>query len=173
MTDGNDNIRMTPCDGTVTSETWCCGDQNTTCCGDSNKAITLAPTFGISSTSATGAATVITVTASQPSGTNAQDATQPNTQQVSSGVSGGAAAGIAIGTLVAGILIGALVSWFVAKRQARRNQGLHATSSTFPQQSSNRQKGYPMQKSEPTTTTSAHELGVVRPPAELDSEERD
>ena len=165
---------MTPCDGTSTSETWCCGRQNTTCCaGGSDKAIILAPTRGVPTAPISTITAIVTVTAAQALRTNVQNTTQLNAQQSSSGTSQGAAAGIAIGILIGGMLIGGLASWFVTTRREREIRGLYAKPNTTPLSSSSRQDFSPVQMPVPSMRAGAvHALGVVTPPAEMDDYRR-
>lgn len=74
---------MTPCDGTPTSETWCCGVGNTTCC-NSDSAINIPAQFGKQAASAT---------TDVPTATN----TNPPSSSSSNGLSDGAKAGIGVG----------------------------------------------------------------------------
>ncbi|OJJ89527.1 EGFR-like transmembrane domain-containing protein [Aspergillus glaucus CBS 516.65] len=96
---------MTSCDGTPTSETWCCGINNTECC-NSDKAITIAASFG-SSTS---------TPSTSPSGS-------PSADNSSAGLSDGAKAGIGVGAAVGSIAIIAAVSFWFMRRRRQKSTG--------------------------------------------------
>ena len=162
---------MTPCDGTPTSKTWCCGRQNTTCCGGGDdKAIILAPTRVISTAPASTITATVTVTAQQTVQTDIDHTTQLNAQQSSSDVSTGAVAGMVVGTLIGGMLIGGLASWFIATKRQQWTRGLYVKSSIVPLGSSSQQHIFPTKMPLPSMREGVtHGLEVVAPPAEMDN----
>lgn len=107
---------MTPCDGTATSETWCCGG-NTKCCGKAGE-IKIAATLGASpssssssssssSTSSSSAASstsssapsVESTATSTPTSTSSSSPSSSAEPSPATGLSGGAKAGVAIGAI--------------------------------------------------------------------------
>jgi hypothetical protein len=107
---------MTPCDGTATSEKWCCGTTRN-CCNSSP--IIVPAKFGVdaeskssSSTSIASSSIAASTTADSASSTSAA-ATPPSS---SSGISGGAIAGIVIGAL-AGLVLVFAAGFLVAKKR--------------------------------------------------------
>jgi len=109
---------MTPCDGTATSKTWCCGADNKECCG-SDRAITIAALFGASTTSTmeTASATSNTATSS------AAMATATNITSSSTGLSDGAKAGIGVGVGVGTVTVIATVAFWLVRRRKQKVNG--------------------------------------------------
>lgn len=120
---------MTPCDGTNSSQTWCCGG-STACCGNpALKPITLARAFGVSS-SATASRTISTRTTSTRAPaftTRASDTSSSSSapENNGGGLSTGAKAGIGVGVpLGLAALVGALllgIRWY-RKRDERARE---------------------------------------------------
>ncbi|KAJ9293795.1 hypothetical protein DTO271G3_7422 [Paecilomyces variotii] len=137
--------RVTPCDGTPTSTTWCCGLNNTACC-NSTSAITVPALFGATSTSTSTSSSKSTSTENATS--SSPSATANN---ASSGLSTGAKAGVGVGVAAGAIAIIAVVVFLL---RARRRSKLE----THPQ--------YPLPES---TDKSAHELRGAGPLPELGS----
>lgn len=110
---------MTPCDGTLTSETWCCGADNKNCCG-SDSAISIAALFGAPSTS-----TAQTASATSNAATSsAATATATSISSSSTGLSDGAKAGIGVGVGVGAVavaVIAAVAFWAVRRRKQKGN----------------------------------------------------
>jgi hypothetical protein len=111
---------MTPCDGTPTSETWCCGT-STLCCETfpstipalfNNKASTLS-----SSTSSTAQAS------HSPTST-----AQVLSSSTSSSLSGGAIAGTVVGAAIAVMLV--IIAGLIVVRMKRTSQHLSVESTT-------------------------------------------
>ncbi|KAF2150174.1 hypothetical protein K461DRAFT_323620 [Myriangium duriaei CBS 260.36] len=130
----NNDAAMTPCDGTASSKTWCCGHNNTACCGKGlPDEYTISPTIaGLAAyrTSQTQSTVTTSSTTSQSSTPNFQSATPASSSTIppSKGVSGGAKAGIGIGVglgLIALVSVAVLLI-FMRKRRAQKSQ---ATSS--------------------------------------------
>lgn len=105
---------MTPCDGSLTSETWCCGAGNN-CCG-SDSAITIAALFGASSTS-----TAQTASATSNEATSsAATATATRISSSSTGLSDGAKAGIGVGVGVGAVAVIAAVAFWAVRRRKQK-----------------------------------------------------
>ncbi|KAF4548656.1 Hypothetical protein D9617_26g078690 [Elsinoe fawcettii] len=150
--DSNGNARITPCDGTPSSRTWCCGE-NRDCCGKGGAdEIVLQATLGAvqsssrtsttsspasspsvsqtSTTSDVNTATSVGVftqpTASQTGAGNPTNTPSPTATAAaeSSGLSTGAVAGIGVGAGAAGVaLIGAIVLLCLRRRRNSRSGG--------------------------------------------------
>jgi hypothetical protein len=116
---------MTPCDGTPTSEKWCCGADSRACC--SINPIVL-PTLGKKESASTSSGTPQASSTAQPSNTQltnmAPSSTpsaaiapaQAETSNGSSSIGGGAIAGAVIGAVVAVVAIFA-AGYMVARRK--------------------------------------------------------
>lgn len=120
------NIRMTPCDGTPTSGTWCCGT-STSCCGTSD-AIALAATLGSQTTSSSATSSATPTSSPSPTSSASQTTTSAaatssaTSTGTASGLSGGAKAGIGIGAAAAGALL-VLGGMFLLWRRHGKNAG--------------------------------------------------
>lgn len=99
---------MTPCDGTPTSETWCCRLDNTTCC-NSDSAINIPAQFGKQAASAT---------TGVPTATN----TNSPSSSSSNGLSDGAKAGIGVGVAVGAIGIFAILAFWILRQRRQLKQ---------------------------------------------------
>ncbi|KAF2646827.1 hypothetical protein P280DRAFT_464988 [Massarina eburnea CBS 473.64] len=125
--------QMTPCDGTSTSDRWCCGNTKN-CCNADNKIdiVTLAAKFGESSSTAkasstptsSGSSNTASNTASA-STSNASSATSsPTSASEATGLSTGAKAGIGIGAVVGcAALVGVGVWLTLASRRKNGKAG--------------------------------------------------
>lgn len=113
---------MSPCDGTDTSLTWCCG--NSTSCCDTDRAVHL-PTDIYGTTSAFTSSNAASSTSS-PSSTS----TDSSSQGSSSGLSSGAKAGVGVGVGVGVCLIIALlvVSFLLRRRRYEGNAAVELVS---------------------------------------------
>ncbi|KAF2106739.1 hypothetical protein BDV96DRAFT_590757 [Lophiotrema nucula] len=118
------SARMTPCDGTPTSDKWCCGD-STACCGGSD-ARTVAQKFGqaiaTTSTASTVSLTPIPSSSSTiPNPATTSSATAPSAAQgLSTGAKAGVGVGISLGVLALigfGYYLAMSLQW---KKQAKR-----------------------------------------------------
>jgi len=114
----HDSVQLTPCDGTATSEKWCCGD-NTDCCpaGFEYKALYIPQKLSnTSSAQSLYSAQVQNQTATSNS------TSIPSPAEPAKGLSGGAKAGIGIG-IVLGVLVSLAAGFFagyLAKRHWKR-----------------------------------------------------
>lgn len=113
-----DSGRMTPCDGTNTSETWCCGG-TPACCNGPN-AVNLASVLQSSTTSG------YHTTSTSVGGTGAS--TPGSSTDLKPGLSKGAKVGIGVGAAIGGVACLALVGFFYVKfrRLERRVQAAEA-----------------------------------------------
>ncbi|KAF2147903.1 hypothetical protein K461DRAFT_316381 [Myriangium duriaei CBS 260.36] len=115
--DINGNAPMTPCDGTNSSSTWCCGANTTSCCGKGSPSeITLRPTLVAvisSTTSSTSPSSTSTSSATQSSSPPSSSSTQTSTSSQASGLSTGAKAGIGVGVALGAVLAFAGLIFFV------------------------------------------------------------
>lgn len=141
---------MTPCDGTATSEKWCCGLKNTDCCG-TDKEIVLAAVLGDATTSsssasssssattssttqttpATSASTIAALLTQTPTPTPTQT-TDPVTQ---TGLSTGGKAGIGIGSAALALIAVGGILYFVRRKKGKsskssKDEGLMTEYST-------------------------------------------
>ncbi|KAJ5477430.1 hypothetical protein N7539_007574 [Penicillium diatomitis] len=126
---GNTTTRITPCDNTNSSRTWCCGDTQDCCNGPD--AIYIAATLpgyvanmtspGTSTTAptSTGTANPATTTASSTTGSSTGSTTSSSSSFSSSGLSTGAKAGIGIGVALGAIAILAGLAFLLMKRRRR------------------------------------------------------
>lgn len=105
--------RLSPCDGTANSSTWCCGE-TTDCCQTGNGVITLQQVFGRVSSSVSSSVTTATGTLTVGITTDGQSLSKLGTGGIASIVIG-AVAGIAL--LAAAI--------FFACRKSRRKQAIN------------------------------------------------
>ena len=111
---------LTPCDGSATSEYWCCGSSRS-CCGTSDQ-VQINSTFASNAT-----ATASTSTTATPTATGTSSSSPTTTASASSGLSSGAKAGIGIGAAVGAIaVIAALVFFFRRRRNPRLSVGYRA-----------------------------------------------
>ncbi|KAL2845277.1 hypothetical protein BJY01DRAFT_263677 [Aspergillus pseudoustus] len=116
-----DNSRITPCDGTDTSEKWCCGT-TTDCCGTDEEVhvpqnIYTKSTTSISTSTTSGStssSTTTTTSSSTPTPTADDSDSEPGG---SSGLSGGAKAGVGVGVAVGAIAIIAGALYFMLSRR--------------------------------------------------------
>lgn len=147
---------MTPCDGTATSATWCCGTHNTNCCGTGQE-ISLAAILGApssSSTSSSATQTQITSTSqSSPSSTSIPTSTSTPTPPPAKGLSTGAKAGIGIGSAALAVLTaGAVCLYFFLQKKGSGNtsggDGIAAADAT----------GYYKPKAELGVPSNQHQL---------------
>ncbi|KAE9379836.1 hypothetical protein N431DRAFT_432220 [Stipitochalara longipes BDJ] len=131
--DSNGNAEMTPCDGTSTSATWCCGTHNTNCCG-TGQAIVLAAVLGsASSSSISTSATPYPSTSTSQSGASFTPTPTPSpspTSLPSSGLSTGAKAGIGIGSVALAALVAGAILLFFFKRKGSRRGGVDGIAAT-------------------------------------------
>jgi hypothetical protein len=132
---------MTPCDGTSTSEKWCCGTANTSCCA--TNPIAIPAKFGFDPTtdlraaasnavssvqSSREASTLISSFSNLHSATGTAQASRPNS---SSSLSGGAIAGIVIGSII-GVAIVFFAGVLVARRKLRSRYNAPPMQATGP-----------------------------------------
>ena len=123
--EGHDII-VTPCDGSSTSTTWCCGDtsgNNDDCCkpGSSEPRYTIAATFGDAVSTSLSSSSY---SASSTSASSRTPSSTSNAKQGGGGLSTGAKAGIGVGAAVGGIaLIGACIFCFKALGWRRKATG--------------------------------------------------
>lgn len=110
------NQQLTPCDGTPTSETWCCGPSND-CCASNYIRI--------------------------PKELGARADIQSNTTSPvspSTGLGGGAIAGISVGA-VAGVALAGLIGFAITKRSRKRFAASSETSPTQQDENSHNASG--------------------------------
>ena len=119
---------MTPCDGTSSSEKWCCGTHNTDCCGTGQE-IVLAASLGISSTSSTTSPSTSTPSQSSQTHTSSSSTSSPTASSSPSGLSTGAKAGIGIGSVGLAVLIVGTVFLFMF---LKKKSGPHTTEVASP-----------------------------------------
>jgi hypothetical protein len=125
------SAQITPCDGSNTSERWCCGSK-TTCCTNNidvielpavfnGRAVTLSNKPASTRTTSTGTSTPAAVTTSSNTSPSSSSASQ-SAQSEKKGLSSGAKAGIGVGvTLGVFALFGA--AFFVFKALSWRKKG--------------------------------------------------
>jgi hypothetical protein len=131
---------MTPCDGTPTSEKWCCGALNVSCCmtnpiiipanfGSNSPSLRASASQAQSSARASGAvSTSISSSSSRSSGTGTAHISNSDS---SSPLSGGAIAGIVIGSVI-GVAIVFLAGVFFAKKKMLRRRTAPPMQSSDP-----------------------------------------
>jgi hypothetical protein len=130
---------MVPCDGTATSERWCCGDSNNCCTSNlgviqlaqvlggtlssiessATRSSTMATSLASSNAAATGSSTPASASASTPTSTGAgsgSNSSFSSSSNTGSRLSGGAIAGVVIGALAGVALLAAAI--FFARRAA-------------------------------------------------------
>jgi hypothetical protein len=139
---------MTPCDGTPTSEKWCCGALNVSCCmtnpiiipanfGSNSPSLRASASQAQSSARASGAvSTSISSSSSRSSGTGTAHISNSDS---SSPLSGGAIAGIVIGSVI-GVAIVFLAGVFFAKRKCFEDVLRRQCSHRIPFLSKNRKR---------------------------------
>ncbi|KAL2701787.1 hypothetical protein AAEP93_006085 [Penicillium crustosum] len=109
LSGGSDfSAKMTSCDGTANSTTWCCGD-NASCCNTSS-AITIAQKLGEHNSTSTSLLT--------PSSTSTSTSSSPSSSQLS----GGVIAGIAVGSVVGAIAFLAIIYFSFVRWKKKRIQ---------------------------------------------------
>ncbi|KAF2273604.1 uncharacterized protein EI97DRAFT_155028 [Westerdykella ornata] len=117
------NIRVTPCDGTRTSEKWCCGE--TTDCCDKPYALVLAQTLGASpstiSSTISGHPTSTSITNSATGDPSSTATTNTPDSPSSGNLSVGAKAGIGVGVAVTGLVLLTVGFIWAKKSRSRRN----------------------------------------------------
>ncbi|KAF2272733.1 uncharacterized protein EI97DRAFT_436667 [Westerdykella ornata] len=132
------SIKVTPCDGTPSSLTWCCGDNNTACCADGGNALryTIARRFGDPIPAASPNSSSSSIATSTPTSSTSSQSLSPNTTSKASsgsttpstssgGLSSGAKAGIGIGAAFGALaLIG--LGLFMKKAMRWRKKALDA-----------------------------------------------
>ncbi|KAL1795495.1 hypothetical protein ACET3X_005719 [Alternaria dauci] len=144
---GKNDVTVTPCDGTPTSEFWCCGD-STNCCTDPNlEKFKVEPTFsGIitSSLLPTSASASVSPSASStsstPSSSNSNANANANTSTPapsaipqnnhSAGLSTGAKAGIGVGA-AAGVIALIAVGIFIGRRSHNKKKNEVTEAQTY------------------------------------------
>lgn len=111
----DDSVQLTPCDGTATSEKWCCGD-STDCCsaGFEYKALYIPQKL-----SNTSSAQSLYSAQAQNQTTTSNSTSIPPPVEPAKGLSGGAKAGIGIGAVL-GVLV-SLAAGFFAGYTAKRH----------------------------------------------------
>ncbi|KAJ5404674.1 hypothetical protein N7465_005958 [Penicillium sp. CMV-2018d] len=110
------SAKMTSCDGTANSTTWCCGD-NASCCNTSS-AITIAQKLGEHTSTSTLhliPSSTSTSLISSPTSTSTSSSSSPQ-------LSGGVIAGIAVGSVLGAIAFLALISFSFIRRKKKRIQ---------------------------------------------------
>ncbi|KAF2152072.1 hypothetical protein K461DRAFT_294924 [Myriangium duriaei CBS 260.36] len=123
----NGNAELTPCDGTATSTSWCCGHNNTACCGKGGPeevilSATLAGLAAWQASSTASASSATSTPSSSASTTPPPSSTPSDSAKSSKGLSTGAKAGIGIGAAVGGLaLIGTLAFILVVLRRKKAN----------------------------------------------------
>jgi len=125
------SAQITPCNGSSTSERWCCGSK-TTCCTNNidvielpatfnGKAVTVSNKLASTRTTSTGTSTPTAVTTStntSPTGSSMSQSTQSEKIGLSSGAKAGIGVGVTLGVLA---LVGA--AFFVFKALSWRKNG--------------------------------------------------
>jgi hypothetical protein len=122
---------MTPCDGTPTSEKWCCGTHNIACCG-TDKEIALATVIGVPNTSSKASSTSKSSSTSTP--ISSPNATQSSTQSsIPKVLTLGAKVGIGIGVVVIGLatVLGPLCFWWKRGKWGKDKRSAPVTSEGF------------------------------------------
>ena len=124
-------MELTPCDGTATSETWCCG-ATTDCCDagqGSPGPITIARRFGETVMSNPHTPTPITPYRSASSDSSSSSSTssttpsaRPNKKEPKSGLSTGAVAGIGVGAAAGSLAFAALVFLLLRSRRKAKSK---------------------------------------------------
>ncbi|CRG89648.1 hypothetical protein PISL3812_06687 [Talaromyces islandicus] len=132
------DVVVTPCDGTSSSETWCCG-ATTDCCDTSP--ITIAQIFNPGTTSTTSASTATATSTQQHTHTSTATSTpspsESSPSSSSSGLSTGAKAGVGVGVAVGVIALFAVGFIFLRRRKSASSDYVQAWS---PQQLSEYQQ---------------------------------
>jgi hypothetical protein len=117
---------MTPCDGTSTSEKWCCGAFNTACCATNpivipakfqngaQTSLQATVSSALSSSGPAGAASTQVSISSVSSSTSTT--TQASNSGSSASLSGAAIAGIVIGSIIV-VLLALIVGFVLARRR--------------------------------------------------------
>jgi hypothetical protein len=158
---------MTPCDGTSTSEKWCCGTGNTSCCA--TNPIAIAAKFGFDTTTSLRASASNAVSSTQSSResstsissfNNLSSATgtpQASNLNKSSSLSGGAIVGIVIGSVI-GVAVVFLAGVFLARKKLRSRDTAPPMQTTGPTY-------YHEQKVPPSYTAEAMDSQIVEAPA--------
>ncbi|KAL2828182.1 hypothetical protein BDW59DRAFT_159775 [Aspergillus cavernicola] len=128
-----DNSRITPCDGTDTSETWCCGT-DTSCCGTDDE-IHVPSDIYTSSTStptstSTSTSTSTTQTSADSSTSTPTSAPESESEQ-SDTLSDSAKAGVGVGVAVGAVAIVASVVFFLLRRRKTKAAAGAAMSSAY------------------------------------------
>jgi hypothetical protein len=133
---------MTPCDGTPTSEKWCCGGDSKACCSINPIVLPKLGKKELASTSSALPQASSTVPSSITQSTNAPPSSTPSaatapaqaeTSNKSSSIEGGAIAGAVIGAIVAVVAIFA-AGYMVARRKRTAPKGEMTTqpNSAYP-----------------------------------------
>ena len=136
------NVRMTPCDGTSESATWCCGSSRDCCSASGGSRVSLSANFTWGSTSSSStptpsltqnpSSTQNSSSKQNPSSTQTRSSTQTsNSAQASqtrrrAALSGGAIAGIVVGVLT---VVALCVGYVIWKRKTSSDD--HETEATF------------------------------------------
>ena len=135
---------MTPCDGTNSSEVWCCGGTTACCDSPGLKPVTLARQFGVSATStATVSRTAGTTSTRASSSKTSVPATSSATFSATAapsnnndGLSTGQKAGIGVGVpLGLAVLVGAVllgVRWHKQRNERLREADVRRTMHAAP-----------------------------------------
>jgi hypothetical protein len=128
--DSKTDVRVTPCDGTANSTTWCCGDTNI-CCNDPDSRVTVAPVFVgsaaasstslSSSTTSASQSTPQTTSSSSPSAIPSPTFISTSSNTSNNSLSTGAKAGIGVGAAL-GVIALIAVGWFIGRRTHTRKQ---------------------------------------------------
>lgn len=129
-----DVVRLTPCDGTNSSEKWCCGDTTNCCTSEDNKAVVIPGQLGNVSTSpsispritstslssSTSSSSLNSSTSSSTQGSSIDIATASSLGSNSSSLSGGEIAGMSGGVAIGVVLLSGLGFLSVKRWQTTR-----------------------------------------------------
>ncbi|KAF2119766.1 hypothetical protein BDV96DRAFT_353030 [Lophiotrema nucula] len=100
-------VQVTPCDGTSTSEKWCC--ENSTACCNTDTAIVIPQVLGRANLSAS-----VSSSASAPLSPATATSSPTAAAHSSGGISGGQITGVVVGSIIGGLLMGLVgfLVWF-------------------------------------------------------------
>ncbi|KAJ5687103.1 hypothetical protein N7536_009722 [Penicillium majusculum] len=111
------SAKMTSCDGTANSTTWCCGDDSS-CCNTSS-AITIAQKLGEHSSTST---SLLIPSSTSTSLISSLTSSSTSSSSSSSQLSGGAIAGIAVGSVLGAIAFLAIIYFSFVRWKKKRIQ---------------------------------------------------
>ncbi|RYN37837.1 hypothetical protein AA0113_g10999 [Alternaria arborescens] len=173
------DVTVTPCDGTPTSEFWCCGN-TTDCCSDPNlEKFKVEPTFSgviTSSLLPTSTSASISPSPSSPStssNANATDTPTPSPTSTSqnnesAGLSTGAKAGIGVGA-AAGVIALIAIGVLIGRRSHKKKKEVTEATSYYEPAKGELPPQY--RHEAPMDEVSRHEAPATQAPVELSGDQ--